>query len=281
MIQRIISLVFVLQFSIVSAFCQPGPVGSLFIIGGGNRPPALVQNMIDLAGLGSDGQIIILPMASAEPDTTVFYASQQFIKQGVSENQITAILKAPTELTETELAQISAASLIYICGGDQNRFMASLEGSHLLDALHKAYQNGAMIAGTSAGAAVMSRKMITGNSYKYPEYTGEFRSIEAENIEIADGLGLLPMVIIDQHFIYRMRMNRLMTVALEHPGYYAIGIDESTALFVRGQHYKVFGESQVVRIISPAPPNIKDGLLGGARLLLDVFLPGDSFRLEF
>ena len=148
-------------------------------------------------------------------------------------------------------------------------------------AIHEAYEKGALIAGTSAGAAVMSRKMITGNEYKHPEYTGDFRTIEANNMELVEGLGLLENAIVDQHFVYRMRMNRLISVALENPYVHCIGIDESTALIVDGHSGEVFGESQVISLLNPSKPDTSEsGLIGGRNLKLHVLLPGNSLDLE-
>jgi len=113
---------------------------------------------------------------------------------------------------------LKGAKLIYISGGDQNKFMKIVLNTPVCTAIHQAYKRGAVIAGTSAGAAVMSEKMITGDIYKstksdsilYENYTDEYSSIKAHSIVIAKGLGLVKSLIIDQHFIKRMRMNRLI-----------------------------------------------------------------------
>jgi cyanophycinase len=123
--------------------------------------------------------------------------------------------------------------------------------------------------------------MITGNEYKHSEYTGDFRTIEAKNIEIAEGLGLLENCIVDQHFIKRMRMNRLISASLENPNYSCIGIDESTAIIVSGDSAKVVGESQVIVLINKQQAQINDKeLLGGININLCVYLPGEKFLLD-
>ncbi|MDF1548898.1 MAG: Type 1 glutamine amidotransferase-like domain-containing protein, partial [Bacteroidales bacterium] len=153
--------------------------------------------------------------------------------------------------------------------------------SPVYDAIHQAFKNGALIAGTSAGAAVMSKKMITGNEIKHPEYTGNFRTIESNNIEIKEGLGLNRSIIVDQHFVKRMRMNRLIATCLENPMETCIGIDESTAILIEGDKATVYGESQVIVLKhTTAETKIMDGLLGGEKMELNVYLPGDSFKIE-
>lgn len=257
------------------------PAGKLFIIGGGKRPPALVQAMVDASGLDTAGYAVVLPMASSEPDTAAYYGILQFAELGLPAEKFRAYNFEKGNYPEAAVDSLRGARLIYLTGGDQNRFMDAVLGSPVYEAIHQAYLRGATIAGTSAGAAVMSRRMITGKEHKHPEYTGDFRTIEADNIEVKEGLGLLPGAIVDQHFIYRMRLNRLISVALEHPGLACIGIDESTAILVEGESATVVGNSQVVLLRNPGDgAKTRDGLLGGRGLELSVLLPGDQFSIR-
>lgn len=252
------------------------PKGKLFIIGGGEKTQNLMDELVKTANIKEKDYIIVLPMASEEPDTAAFYAQQDFAAAGFSK-VIGMNIRTESDITNERLDSIVGAKLIYISGGDQTRFMAMVGTGKLYEALHKAYLSGATIAGTSAGAAVMSKKMLTGNSIRYPVYTGDFPTIENNNIEIAFGLGLLEGVIIDQHFIKRQRMNRLIAASLENPGNTCIGIDESTAIIVTGKKIKVVGENQVVIIRNPKNSITKKGsLLGGKGLIIDILLPGDK-----
>lgn len=126
----------------------------------------------------------------------------------------------------------------------------------------------------------MGRLMITGNEFKHPEYTGEFRTIEAENVEVVPGPGLLPRSIVDQHFVYRMRINRLLCVALEQPDQLCLGIDESTALVVEGDSARVSGIGQVIAL-RPGAAQVRrqNDLLGGKNIRVSVLLPGDRLAL--
>ncbi len=256
------------------------PQGKLFIIGGGKRPVAMVQEMIQLSGLEKGGYAVVLPMSSVEPDTAFYYARRQFAKEGIDSVYNLPLYKGEN-ITDERLDSLVRARLIYIPGGEQVRFMEAVLGTPVIEALHRAYREGAVIAGTSAGAAVMSKKMITGNEFKHREYTGDFRTIEANNMELTAGLGLLEDAIVDQHFIWRMRNNRLIAVAIENPGHLCIGIDESTAIVVEGDSARVSGISQVVTIKNNAEHfNVKDGLLGADNLSLSVYLPGDIFPIR-
>jgi cyanophycinase len=221
-------------------------------------------------------------MSSGEPDTAAFYAIKQFTDLGLAPSKFSRYNFRKGEYPEAAVDSLRNARLIYITGGDQNRFMEVVANSPVYDAIHEAYQSGATIAGTSAGAAVMSKKMITGNEQRHPEYTGNFRTIESNNMEIAEGLGLLHTTIIDQHFIWRMRMNRLITVVLDHPGQIGIGIDESTAILVEnGNLATVFGGYQVITLRHRSGhTTVQDSLLGGRGLELNVLLPGDTLHLN-
>ena len=250
--------------------------GSLFIIGGGSRPPEMVQDMIRLSGVDTAGHIAILPMASSEPDTSFYYAAKQFRDQGIQ--NIYDLRSGREGLEAEQLELLENAAMIYIPGGAQARFMDSVRNTKVFDAIHNAYRNGAMIAGTSAGAAVQSRLMITGDQKKHPVYTGYFETIEADNMILEEGLGLIESIIVDQHFIARQRLNRLIAVILENPSKIGVGIDESTAIHVKNDTATVHGISQVIILRNPNEDvKVQDGLLGGEGMELSVYLPGERF----
>jgi cyanophycinase len=290
MIQKYFAMKKLLLFSLSACFilysCQRETTqtdnnqGKLFIIGGGKRPDHLLSRMIDEAGLRVTGYAIILPMASEEPDTAIFYGKKQFTNLGIS--KVEGIHFHNSERTdETLIDSLKHASLIYISGGDQNRFMQIAGGTAIEDAIWHAYRHGAVIAGTSAGAAVMSKKMITGNELRYPEYSATFRNIESENIELGKGLGFVTTAVIDQHFVKRSRHNRLISAVIEHPDLLGIGIDEATALLVTGDEAEVIGDSQVLVFKNPlGSKHFYQEKLGARQLKLDIYLPGDKFKMK-
>jgi len=276
----ILLLVTIILFSCRQTSQTPVTTGKLFIIGGGKRPPEMIQRMITEAELDKGGYIVILPMASSEPDTSVYYTAKQFIEHGVTR---IADFRFTQELPATpgQLDSLRNASLIYITGGDQNRFMQAVAGTQVEAAIKECYQRGNMIAGTSAGAAVMSEKMITGNELKNRDYRETFRTIEAANLELGQGLGFLKTAIVDQHFVWRSRHNRLITAVIENPGIKGIGIDEATAILVKGNMAEVVGESQVLVFDNPDKSfrTNEQGKLGARYIRLQVLLPGESFKL--
>jgi cyanophycinase len=250
--------------------------GRLFIIGGGERTEGLMQELVKVSGISPADYVVVLPMASEEPDSAVFFLKKDFNRAGIS-RVVGMNFSEGSPVSKERVDSLIAAKLIFISGGDQVRFMKSVGKGSVYQAIHIAYRNGSTIAGTSAGAAVMSKKMITGNSLKDPEYTGHYPTIEADNIEISEGLGLTEGLIVDQHFIKRHRMNRLLAVGIENPGEICVGIDESTAIVVSGNQFTVVGKNQVIVLRNPANSHIvKNGLLGSRKLQIDVLLPGDT-----
>ena len=254
--------------------------GHLFIIGGGEKTEALMKELLKVSGTGPADYVIILPMSSEDPDSSVIFAQEDFASVGIK-NVIGFNFTQNGPVPQSRIDSMMNAKLIFITGGDQTRFMKIAGTGPINKAIHDAYKRGATIAGTSAGAAVMSKKMITGNNLKHPEYEGKFPTIEPENIEIAEGLGMVDNMIVDQHFIKRQRLNRLVSVVLENPDEVCVGIDESTAIVVTGNSFKVAGENQVVVLRNPKKSKKNQGkLMGGNGLQMDVLLPGETWQMK-
>ena len=125
------------------------------------------------------------------------------------------------------ISEVENADLVWISGGSQRRLMDSLKGTGVPEVLRRHYREGGVIGGSSAGAAVMSKFMITGD-------------------EVVAGLGLWPEAMVDQHFLARRRFNRLLRAVLDRPSLIGVGIDERTAVFLHGKSFEVLGESSVL-----------------------------------
>ena len=252
--------------------------GKLFIIGGGSRPDFLVDRMIKEAGLKSGETVAIFPHASEEQDSSFYYAKQQFEKRNLK--ALDCAFKKDEKLSPSKLDSLKTAKLIYIGGGDQVRFMEIINSNpEVKNLLKSAYQNGKMIAGTSAGAAVMSEVMITGNQLKYKDYENTFDNIEIKNVETKQGLGFIKTAVIDQHFVVRSRYNRLLSLIIENPIYKGIGIDEGTAILVKNGSAEVVGRAQVIVFKNPKQSKKLNGdKLGAQGITLDIYLNGEKFK---
>jgi cyanophycinase len=254
--------------------------GKLFIIGGGERTDNLMKKMLDISHFKKNDYIIVLPMASEEPDSSYFYFKNQMEK--LTTNHIVMFNFDKSSVLKKEwLDSLQHSKLIFICGGDQNRFMDVVNNTAVFTALHTAYKSGSTIAGTSAGAAVMCEHMITGNQKLDTNYTATFNKIQYNNLETKHGLALIKNVIIDQHFLKRNRYNRLITAMVEFPTYECIGIDESTAVIVNNKSVEIVGESEVIvfKNIRGIERFKKNNLVGIKKLEVSVYHDGQKFEL--
>lgn len=265
--------------SLLAVAQQRAPAkGSLFIIGGGDKSPELIQELIKTADMKAKDYVVVLPMSSGLPERS-FEAIREELSVA-TRNHITCFNFDASKVNDRKwLDSLTGARLIYITGGDQSRFMKAVLNTPVYKAIHQAYQNGATVAGTSAGAAVMSRYMITGNQLLGDTaYKATFDQLRFGNVEFQEGLGLLDSVIIDQHFLKRSRYNRLISALAAHPGFDCIGIDEGTAIIVRQKKIRVAGESQVLRIANPIGLKVtKSKHLKMESLQFSLYTEGDTF----
>jgi cyanophycinase len=257
------------------------PKGKLFIIGGGNRSDALMNQLLSISELQKKDYIAVLPMSSEEPDSAYIYFKKQVEK--LTPNPIVMLnFNKQTATNQVLVDSLKKAKLIFISGGDQSRFMGVVHNTPVFKAIHQAYANGSTISGTSAGAAVMCENMITGNQKLEPEYSSTFDNIRYNNLETAAGLGLIKNVIIDQHFLKRSRYNRLLSALVEFPTHIGIGIDESTAIIVRNNEIEIVGESAV--IVMKNPKGItkvpKNNIIGITSLEMSIYYEGQKFKLK-
>lgn len=270
----------VLTISLSLAAQAQSAKGNLFIIGGGDRSEDLIKQMVNTANFKANDYVIVLPMASGVPDEGYAYISSQLKPH-------TAVAVKNFNFSKHDvndkkwIDSLKGAKLIYILGGDQSRFMKSVLGTPVYTAIHTAYQNGATIAGTSAGAAVMSKYMITGTQLLDTVYKETFNKLWDKNIEFSEGLGLLQNTIIDQHFLKRNRYNRLISALAAHPTLICVGIDEGTAIIVHGQKAKIAGVSQVVRIANPIDlKSTSKGLIKFNQAEFGIFTEGDVIDIK-
>jgi len=270
-------------FYSLSLTAQPGMApakGKLFIIGGGDRPPALLHSLLATAAMDKNDYVVVLPMSSAAPDTSYYYFKADL--EAFCKNAIVNFNFTKDKVNDKNwLDSLEKARLIFITGGDQDRFMDAVLNTPVYNAIHKAYAKGATIAGTSAGAAVMSKYMITGRELTDTIYRATFRKIENENIEIKPGLGLLTNAVIDQHFIARSRYNRLLSALAKYPLLTCIGIDEATAIIVYKNNVKVSGLSQVIVMGKPEGLTITNTKLIKLKdIHFSIYTDGDEFTLN-
>lgn len=235
----------------------------LVVIGGGSKPPEAMKKFVEWSG-GSNAKILVITWASGEPDAS-FDAFKRDLGVVLSTNAVHAPIRPlDAEKRVRFIAQLNAATGVFFSGGDQNRIMDVLADEGLQSLLRSKYAAGTPFGGTSAGAAVMSDPMMTGEA--------DLKILDGTKVGVRKGLGLIKDVIFDQHFLARQRHNRLFGLIIVSPKMLGIGIDEDTAVLIEdNRKLTVAGRSQVMFVFA------KDAK---RPFLLDFLHAGDSFDLS-
>ena len=247
--------------------------GYLLLVGGKEKPAAALQKFIELC---ENGPILVIPSASAVPFESGPETAELFRELGATNVDWFFIAGPDTANADSVVQKVAAACGIFFTGGVQSRLMHRLGGTKTANAILDLYFNkGGVIGGTSAGAAVQSEIMLTGD--------GDFSLLEKDNIVTQAGFGFVKNCIIDQHFVARQRNNRLLSVVIE-TGKPGIGIDESTAIiYYPDDTFDVYGSGSVV-VYDPRPARIMDSTaskkLSVENLLLSVLREQQSFDLK-
>lgn len=256
--------------------------GQLLIIGGGSRPPDALKEFV---AWSKSGSILVITSASGVPQESGPSMVTQFLKAGANDVSWLHIDSPEMGNADSTVQTIESATAIFFTGGVQERVVQRIRGTRSEAAIKKLYfEKGGIIGGTSAGAAVMSKVMITGNELINKDTTDSFIAIQAKNIEMKPGFGFLDNVIVDQHFVARKRHNRLISLVLENPKLVGIGIDEGTAILVYPNHkFRVYGKGSVIVYDARKANAIQinqNGLIGGREIKMDVLVEGDEFYLN-
>jgi cyanophycinase len=266
-----------------STAAAPGGKGHLVIIGGGDRTDEIMDRFITLAGGREKGRIVVLPMASGTPDTTGMEQTAELLGRGA--RNVSWVMFTREQAMQPGFADtLNGVSGVFFSGGDQARITAVIVGTPVQKKLMELYRAGAVMSGTSAGAAIMSKVMITGNELINKDSSNIFVTIMKGNVEAIEGVGFLDNVIIDQHFVARKRLNRLISAVLEHPALPGVGIDESTSVIVAPDgSFEVLGNGTVVVVDGRAATGIHTdthGNFGAQNLGLNVFTSGQRFSVQ-
>ena len=214
--------------------------GTVIIIGGAEdkiRDRIILNRFVALAG-GEDAVVVVISTASSLGHEAGERYRQIFSELGVKTIRPLHAMTRAQANDETFARVVRDATGIYLTGGNQLRLSSTIGGTRLAEAVLERFQNGAVVAGTSAGASAMSSHMIAfGASGATPKH---------RMAAIAAGLGVLPGVIVDQHFQQRNRLGRLLSLIAQNPSLLGIGVDEDTAGIVGPDHIlEVIGRGSI------------------------------------
>jgi cyanophycinase len=219
--------------------------GTVIIIGGAEdkiRDRVILNRFVSLAG-GPDATIAVVSTASSLGAEAGERYRQVFAELGCATARPLHAVTRPQANDETAAIAVRDATGIFLTGGNQLRLSSTIGGTRLADAILERFRHGAVVAGTSAGASALSSHMIAfGASGATPKH---------RMAQIAAGLGLLPGVIVDQHFQQRNRLGRLLSLIAQNPSLLGLGVDEDTA--------GVVGPDHVLEVIGRGSITVVDG----------------------
>lgn len=216
-----------------------GLPGTRLLGGGGKLPAAIYQRFVELAG-GPDAKIVLIPTASETADDPEANAARladwRHDHPGVKFELLHTRDRREAD-REDFTAPLRSATGVWFGGGAQARLAQAYVGNRVETEVMALLARGGVVGGSSAGTAIQTRTMIQ---------EGRDPPI------LATGLDLVPFAISDQHFLRRERLPRLLQALTLAPGHFGLGIDEGTAVLIRGRELSVLGNSQALLVLAPA-----------------------------
>ncbi|GIM46031.1 cyanophycinase [Collibacillus ludicampi] len=213
--------------------------GRLVIIGGAEDKEdrcEILQEVVRMAG-GSHARVVVMTVATEVPLEVGAKYLEVFHRLGVADVRTFDVSSRENANARSAVKAIEEATCVFFTGGDQIRITELLGGTEVDALLHKRFEEGMLLAGTSAGASMMSSTMIVEGE---PETNPRIGIVE-----MAPGMEFIHGVVIDQHFAQRGRLGRLLSAVAQYPHHLGLGIDENTAVVVENQTFRVIGSGAV------------------------------------
>jgi cyanophycinase len=221
------------------------PEGHVIVIGGAEdkvRERVILNRFVKLAG-GRDARVAVVSTASSLGAAAGELYKRVFGELGVSDvRPIHAVTRGQAN-DESAARMVRDSTGIFLTGGNQLRLSSTIGGTALARAILDRHRQGAVVAGTSAGASAMSTHMVA--------FGASGGSPKQRMVQMAAGLGVLPGVIVDQHFQQRNRLGRLLAIIAQNPSLLGIGVDEDTA--------GVIGPDMILEVLGRRSITIIDG----------------------
>lgn len=215
--------------------------GTFVALGGGPEDLELMREVLALAK-GPATRVAIVTTASSEPARSGPIYQRFFQAVGVAQAVVVPLANRDQAYEPAALTALQQADLIYFTGGNQNRLAAALHETPAQGALIAAYQQGAVFAGTSAGAMIWGPLYLAGGTSAGAMQRGVG---PAGGLQVRPGLGLTPEVIVDTHFGREGRLGRLLAATAHLPGSKGLGVDERSAAVITADGVQALGEGRV------------------------------------
>jgi cyanophycinase len=213
--------------------------GTLIVIGGHEDKEGEKRILKEVARRVGSGKLVVATIATDSPDEVWEEYRQIFHELKVKKVEHLDIRAREDALSEKVSEIMKEATAVFFTGGDQLKITSQIGDSYIYRGVQELLKDGGTVAGTSAGASVMSATMLVSGA-------GDQSPRVSEAIRMAPGLGLLPDVVVDQHFAERGRLGRLIAAIAQNPRYLGVGIDEDTAIIVHDQKsFEVIGAGAV------------------------------------
>ena len=220
--------------------------GTLFAIGGAEDRASrrvVLRDFVRRAG-GKGARVAVVATASALGPEILDTYDEVFVGLGTAP----VVRLRPETRDDAEDPALAAAldevDALFMTGGNQVKLAGVVVGTPFGAALKRAYARGAVVGGTSAGASVVSEHMVA--------FGSEGDTPRQGMTQLSAGLGLLPGVVVDQHFDQRSRYGRLLSLVARSPSLVGVGIDEDTAAVITGERLLEVVGRGCVFVVDPA-----------------------------
>mgnify|MGYP002779475443 CR=1 FL=1 len=252
--------------------------GALIVIGGHEDKDGERAILREVASRLGGGRLVLATLASHRPEGYLESYQRAFADLGVSDIVELYVTDRREARSPEKLALLDGAAGVFFSGGDQLRLASQIGDTPLERRVKALHRSGGVLAGTSAGASAMGEVMMVRGAGLETHRIGD--------LQMAAGLGLLPDMIIDQHFAERGRIGRLLGAVAHNPRMLGVGVDEDTAMVVAGRRFRVVGsggvyvaDAEEVSYVNVAEADRRSALsIHGVRL--HVLSAGDSFDLD-
>ena len=236
--------------------------GTLVVAGGGVTDPAIYERFVNLAG-GAEAPIVVIPTAGGGETYDDYWPGLKRLRDAGATNLTVLHTTDPQEAdSEDFAAPLRKARGVWFSGGRQWRLVDAYAGTRTLTEIRKVLERGGVIGGSSAGATIQGSYLVRGDSATNTIMMGDH----------TEGFGFLKNIGIDQHLLRRNRHFDLVEVIEAHPELLGIGLDENTAIVVRGDNFEVIGQGYVAIYDSTKET--------GGHQRFYFLAPGDRYDLE-